>query len=94
MWEWWQIQELIITLAVIVGVLVPVFALTLRLLTKPAGRDRERLRREAAEGKLRDQRLDHMERQLEDLEGLVRRLVEATEFDRQLQAGQPSDEEA
>jgi hypothetical protein len=35
-----------------------------------------------------------MERQLEDLEGLVRRLVEATEFDRQLQAGQPSDEEA
>ena len=92
MWEWWQIQELMITLAVIVGVLVPVFALTLRLLTKPPGG--RKLKKESDVALRHDQRLDHMERQLEELEGRVRRLVEATEFDRQLEAPRPPDQEA
>jgi hypothetical protein len=91
MWEWWQFQDFMITLAVIVGVLVPVFALTYRLLMRPA--DGRRLKKESEAALLRDHRLDRMERQLEDLDGLVRRLVEATEFDRQLKAG-PPDEEA
>lgn len=94
MWEWWQFQEFMITLAVIVGVLIPVFALTYRLLLRPSGGTRKRLREEEAQAELRNQRLDHMERQLEDLEGLVRRLVEATEFDRQLKSGPPPDDEA
>ena len=34
-----------------------------------------------------------MERQLEDLEASVRRLVEVTEFDRQLKSGKRSEEE-
>jgi len=92
--EWWQIQDLMITLAVIVGVLVPVFALTYRLLMKPVGARVPRLEKQAAEAQLRDERLDQMQHQLEDLEGLVRRLVEATEFDRQLKAGPPPEEEA
>jgi hypothetical protein len=85
-----------ITLAVIVGVWVPVFGLTYRFLTKTSEQDRKRLAgsRQAAEAAaLKDVRLDNTERQLEDLEGLVRRLVDATEFDRQLKAGRRTDEE-
>ena len=91
--EWWQLQELLMTVAVIVGVLVPVFALTYRFVLRGSLGDRKPLAgdRESTAGAVRDQRLDHMERQLEDLEGMVRRLVEATEFDRQLKSGKPSD---
>jgi hypothetical protein len=92
--EWWQIQDLMITLAVIVGVLVPVFALTYRLLMKPVGGRSPRLKKQAQDAQLRDERLDQMQRQLEDMEGLVRRLVEATELDRQLKAARPPGEEA
>jgi len=84
--EWFQIQELLITVAIIVGVLVPVFGLTWRFLARPGGR-RERLATEAS-ARLRDERMDHVERQLEELEAQLRRLVEATEFDRRLKSGE------
>ena len=93
--EWWQIQELMITAAVIAGILIPVFALTNRFLVNPVRKDRGLLKGDvdpAAEA-IRDQRLDNMERQLEDLEASVRRLVAATEFDRQLKVGKPSEDE-
>jgi hypothetical protein len=94
--EWWKIQELMVTVAIIVGVLVPVFALTYRFLAKTAISDQKRLaeRKEDSSALLRDQRLDHMERQLEDLEGMVRRLVDTTEFDRQLKSGSPPEEDS
>ena len=94
--EWWQLQQLLITIAVIVGVLVPVFAVTYRFLAKTPERDRKRLagsRQDEEASALADARLDNMERQLEDLEGLVRRLVDATEFDRQLKAGKQGEED-
>jgi hypothetical protein len=92
--EWWQIQELMITAAVIAGVLIPVFALTNRFLVQPARKNRELFSEgeDSAAEAIRDQRLDHMERQLEDLEASVRRLVEATEFDRQLKSGSKPDQ--
>jgi hypothetical protein len=91
--EWWQFQELLITVAVIVGVLVPVFALTYRFLAKTSDQPRIRGKKEAQATLLRDQRLDHIERQLEDLDGMVRRLVDVVEFDRQLKAGEPPETE-
>lgn len=91
--EWWQLQELLMTVAVIVGVLVPVFALTYRFVLSGSLGDRKPLARgpESTTGAVSDQRLDRMERQLEDLEGMVRRLVDTTEFDRQLKSGKPTD---
>jgi len=92
--EWWQIKDLMITGALIVAVLVPVLGLTYRFLTKAALKDRKLLQRvpEPSAEATRDQRLDNMERQLEDLEASVRRLVEVTEFDRQLKSGKPQEE--
>jgi hypothetical protein len=92
--EWWQIQELMITLAVIVGVLVPVFALTYRFLAKTPDQPRFGRKKQGQAALLRDQRLDHIERQIGDLEGLVRRLVDAAEFDRQLKSGEPPADDA
>jgi hypothetical protein len=94
--EWWQIQELMITAAVIAGVLIPVFALTNRFLVQPARKEQGLMKKgedPTAEAIL-DERLDNMERQLEALEESVRRLVDVTEFDRQLKAGKPPDQEA
>jgi hypothetical protein len=92
--EWWQVQELMMTSAAIVAVLVPVFALTYRFVLKPARRDHARLRGDQDHSSeiLRDVRLDNMERQLEGLEASVQRLVDVTEFDRQLKAGKPPEE--
>jgi hypothetical protein len=89
--DWWQLQEFLITIAIIVGVLVPVFALTYRFVLKPARVDQARLRgeRDHSAEILRDARLDTMERQLEGLEASVQRLVDLTEFDRQLKSGKP-----
>jgi len=89
--EWWVIQELLVTIAIIVGVLVPVFALTYRFVLKPALQGQARLRGEQDHSAqiLRDERLDNMERQLEGLEASVQRLVDVTEFDRQLKSGKP-----
>jgi len=91
--EYWQIQELMITSAAIVAVLVPVLALTYRFVLKPAWKDKRALPKQPAPDAeaLRDARLDNMERQLEDLEHSVKRLVEVTEFDRQLKAGSSRD---
>lgn len=88
--EWWQVQELLITIAIIVGVLVPVFGLTWRFALRPTLQSRARLD-DGAPVRLQNERIDHMERQLEEMESLVRRLVEATEFDRQLKSGNPPD---
>jgi hypothetical protein len=68
--EWWQIQELMITGAVIMGVIIPVFAFTYKFLAKPSWGDRKRLRgeRDPSVEAVRDARLDNMERQLEQLE--------------------------
>ena len=89
--DWWEIQELMITSAAIVVVLVPVLALTYRFILKPAWREKKRLPQtpNPEVEALRDARLDNMERQLEGLEHSVKRLVEVTEFDRQLKAGSP-----
>ncbi|MBT8396071.1 MAG: hypothetical protein HKO65_07565 [Gemmatimonadetes bacterium] len=91
--EWWQIQELMITGAIIVGVLVPVCGLTYRFLTRASRRELRKLQgpRDPAAELIRDQRLDNMERQLEDLEGSVRRIVDVVEFERQLKSGKDSD---
>ena len=94
--EWWQIKDLMITGALIVGVLVPVFGLTYRFLAKAALKDRRLLRKgpDPSAEAIRDQRLGNMERQLEDLEASVRRLLEVAEFDRQLKAGKPPEDES
>ena len=54
--DWWEIQELMITSAIIIGVLVPVFALTYRFVLKPAWKDRKPLPQPSATGleELRD----------------------------------------
>jgi len=88
--EWWQIQELLITIAIIVGVLVPVFGLTWRFALRPTLQSRTQLDDEAP-ARLQSERIDHMERQIDEMESLVRRLVEATEFDRRLKSGEPLD---
>jgi hypothetical protein len=90
--EWWQIQELLITLAIIVGLLVPVLGLTWRFVLRSTAGGRARLEREAS-ARLQNERIEHMERQLEEMESLVRRLVDATEFDRRLKSGEPPDGE-
>ena len=91
--EWWQIQELMITSAIIIGVLVPVFGLTYRFLTKTSRREQRKLQgpRDSEKELIRDQRLDNMERQLEELETSVRRIVDVVEFERQLKSGKGSD---
>lgn len=90
--EWWQVQQLIITIGIVVGVLVPVLALTYRFLVKPSGE--KSLPSQTGPAALQqDQRLDHVEHQLEELEGLMRRLVDAAEFDKQLQSGPSSEQE-
>lgn len=92
--EWWVFQELLVTIAIIIGVLVPVFALTYRFILKPVWGGRERIPppQESQVETIRDVRLENMERQLEDLEASVRRLVDVTEFDRQLKSGKPPQE--
>jgi len=91
--EWWQIQSILITLAVIVGVLVPVLGITYRFVLRGILKDRERLvtRGGTHEELQRDARLDSMERQIEELTSSIRRLAEVAEFDRQLKGGDPPD---
>jgi peptidoglycan/LPS O-acetylase OafA/YrhL len=89
--EWWQIQELLMTSAVALAVLIPVCGLTYRFLVRPSRRERRELPGEldSSVEALRDARLDHMERQLEGMEAAIQRLVDVTEFDRQLKSGKP-----
>ena len=90
--EWWQVQQLIITIGIVVGVLIPVLAVTYRFLVKPSG-GKTLPPQTSQAALLQDQRLDRVEHQLEDLEGLMRRLVDAAEFDKQLQSGTSSEAE-
>jgi hypothetical protein len=89
--EWWAVQELMLTSAAILAVLIPVTGLTLRFAVKPFLRELADLRA-ARRGEILEshsgERLARMERQLEDLETSIRRLVEVAEFDRQLRSGQ------
>jgi len=92
--EWWQIQELMVTSAVALAVLIPVCGLTYRFLVRPSRGERKSLQGapDSSVEALRDARLDNVERQLEGLEASVQRLVDVTEFDRQLKSGKPPEE--
>ena len=89
---WWQIQDLMITCAMIVAVLIPVTGLTLRFAVKPFLKDLAEIRA-ARQGQLgarddkQDTRLARMENQLDSLESSVRQLTEVVQFDRQLKSG-------
>jgi len=93
---WYQIQDLMITCAMIVAVLIPVTGLTLRFAVKPFLKDLAEIRA-ARHGQLyarddeQDSRLARMEHQLDSLESSVRQLTEVVQFDRQLKSG-PSKE--
>ncbi len=89
--EWWAIQELMITSAIILAELIPVVGFTIRFAIKPFLRDSKELRqpRDQSVELPRDARLDHMEVQLESLESSMRRLLEVAEFDHQLKSGIP-----
>jgi len=93
---WWQLQDLMITSAMIVAVLIPVTGLTLRFAVKPFLKDLAEIRA-ARHGQLyarddeQDSRLARMEHQLDSLESSVRQLTEVVQFDRQLKSG-PSKE--
>jgi hypothetical protein len=90
---WWQIQELMLTTAGILVVLIPVTGLTLRFAIKPflkdiagarAGRQVQPGVRDAEQ----DSRLGRIENQLDSLETSVRQLTEVVQFDRQLKSPQ------
>lgn len=89
--EWWAVQELMITSAIILAVLIPVAGFTLRFAIKPFLRDSKELRQPRSQSAElpHDSRLDHMEEQLEGLESSMRRLLEVAEFDHQLKSGTP-----
>jgi hypothetical protein len=90
--EPWQIQDLIITVAVSIAVLIPITGLTLRFGLKPFLRDLGQLK--AARHDRRNQlgaedgdRLERIEIQLDTLERSLRHLTEVVQFDRQLMPG-------
>jgi len=89
---WWQVQDLMFTLAGILVVLIPVTGLTLRFAIKPFVKDLAEIRA-ARQGRLgarddeQDTRLARMEHQLDSLESSVRQLTEVVQFDRQLKSG-------
>ncbi|UCC84614.1 MAG: hypothetical protein JSW46_06740 [Gemmatimonadota bacterium] len=89
---WYQVQDLMITVAVSLAVLIPVTGLTLRFGVKPFLREIADIRA-ARRGQLVEdvshERLARIERQLEDLESSMRRLIQVAEFDRQLKSGRP-----
>jgi len=89
---WWQLQDLMLTAAGILIVLIPVIGLTLRFAIKPFVKDLAEIRA-ARRGQLgarddeQDTRLARMEHQLDSLESSVRQLTEVVQFDRQLKSG-------
>ena len=89
---WWQVQELMLTTAGILIVLIPVTGLTLRFAVKPFLKDLA-VNRAGRQGKLgarddeQDTRLVRIENQLDSLESSVRQLTEVVQFDRQLKSG-------
>lgn len=97
--EWWQIQEIMWTAAGVFAVVIVASGFTLRFAIKPFLRDLHELRDAKRGGSLQeahsDQRLERIEDQLERLDGAMERLLEVSEFDRQLKSGRqppnPSD---
>lgn len=89
--EPWAIENLMITGATILAVLIPVVGFTVRFALRPVLRDLKEMRQgqgPTAE-QLREPRLDRIEAQLETLESSVGRLLDITEFDHQLKSGDP-----
>lgn len=90
--EYWAIQELLTTLMIGLAVLIPVTGLTLRFGIKPFlkeladFRDRREGRGIPDPGPT-EARLARIEDQLETLEGSIKRLADAADFDRQLRSG-------
>ena len=91
---WYQIQDLMVTAGIILAVLIPVTGLTLRFGVWPFIRDFREPRgtRKVPAAPDTDRRLDRVEQQLEHLEYSINRLLEASEFDRQLKSGKSSEE--
>ena len=94
--EYWAIQELMITSAIALAVLIPVTGLTLRFGLRPFLRELADIRASRAGGQIQsagqtDERLTRIEHQLETLETSVRRLAEVAEFERQLKSGRSDD---
>jgi len=89
---WYQVQDLMITTAAILVVLIPVTGLTLRFAVKPFLKDLAETRT-GRKGQLgarddeQDTRLVRIENQLDSLESSVRQLTEVVQFDRQLKSG-------
>ncbi|NIP77695.1 MAG: hypothetical protein GWM90_00215 [Gemmatimonadetes bacterium] len=90
--EYWEIQELLITLMAGLAVLIPVTGLTLRFAVKPFLKELADFRakregREIPDAAPTEARLARIEDQLETLEGSIKRLADAADFDRQLRSG-------
>jgi hypothetical protein len=89
--EYWQVQELMLTLGGLLIVLIPVTGLTLRFGLKPFLKDLAEIRA-ARQGRVgpaqrtEADRLTRIESQIDGLESAVRALTEVVQFDRQLKS--------
>ena len=83
---YWQLQELMVTSAVILAALIPITGLTLRFAIKPFLADLRSTKKESVPGET-GQQLSRIEGRLADLEVAVLRLAEVADFDRQLKSG-------
>jgi hypothetical protein len=89
---WYQVQDLMITVVGGLAILIPITGLTLRFGVKPFLKELADIRAQRRGNLVEDvshERLARIERQLEDLETSMRRLVQVVEFDRQLKSGRP-----
>jgi hypothetical protein len=87
---WYQVQDLMITVVGGFAILIPITGLTLRFGVKPFLKEIADIRAARRGHPVEDvshERLARIERQLEDLESSMRRLVQVAEFDRQLKSG-------
>ena len=86
---WWQMQDLMFTSAAILGGLIVITGLTLRFGIRPFLSELRAARQEAVPSESSVQ-LARIEQRLDDLETSIKRLVEVTQFDRQLGSGSSS----
>ncbi len=86
---WWQMQDLMFTSAAILGGLIVITGLTLRFAIRPFLSELRAGRQEAVPSDSRVQ-LARIEQRLDDVETSIKRLVDVTEFDRQLGSGSSS----
>lgn len=88
---WWQIHDLIVTMAISLAVLIPVTGFTLRFGLQPFLKDLGEIRA-AKQGRTElgrhadPDRLSRIESQIDSLESAVRTLTEVVQFDRQLKS--------